>query len=261
VAGALGHEDALGTLVGPTRARFLRRVLAVVDPYLHEVFPSAGQEALSTLPKLPDSYPSVIAARSIASALGVSSLTLLRGPQRDGVGLLSNPRAAVLGTEDLAEGAQGRVLFSTAQIAARVAAGSLAGAVLRTDQVQALLDVATDPNVDGPGYRELRKKLLSALPRRSRKELEKVVEEGGGDVRREWALWDDEERRRALRAGVVSCRDLRVVAAIMAPEALSTASVEERRRALAASAPMVDALRFAASDGCWSAHRKVFGQS
>jgi hypothetical protein len=86
------------------------------------------------------------------------------------------------------------------------------------------------------------------------------LEEGGGDLRREWGPWEEEERKRALRAGVVFCRDLRIVAQVFAPEVLAIAAPEERRRRIAASAPLVDALRFAASEACWATHRRVYGQ-
>jgi hypothetical protein len=152
------------------------------------------------------------------------------------------------------------VLFDSAYISARVAAQSAVGAALPPEQVVALMEVSTDNAADGPGYRELRKRLGSALPRKWRKELERIVEEGGGEAKREYPLWDDEERKRALRAAVVFCRDLRVVAQIVAPEALATASLDERRRALAQNGAMADALRFAASEACWAAHRRVYGQ-
>ena len=129
------------------------------------------------------------------------------------------------------------------------------------EQVQALLEVTTDPVADAPGYKEMRKRIGSILPRRARKEIERIVDEDGGELRRVWAAWDEEERRRSLRAGVVFCRDLRIVAHVVAPEALAAATVEDRRRALGANGAMVDALRFAASEACWAAHRRVFGQA
>src|SRR5439155_732228 len=153
-------DEALQILVGPTRARFLRRVLAVLDPYVHEVFP-AGQESLGALPRLPDSYPAVLCVRAVAAALGVNSLIVVRGTARSAA-----------------------LLFS-----------------------------------------------------------------------------DDEERKRALHAAVVFCRDLRVVAQIVAAEALAAPTAEDRRRALAANPAMTDALRFAASEACWSAHRRIYAQA
>jgi hypothetical protein len=72
-------------------------------------------------------------------------------------------------------------------------------------------------------------------------------------------VWEEEERSRAVRTGVLLCRDLRVVAQAIAPEGLRLAG-DERRKAFARNNGMVDALRFAASEACWSTLRRVFGQ-
>jgi tetratricopeptide (TPR) repeat protein len=259
IAGALPPDDALHVLVGPTRARFFRRVLGVVDPHLHEIFP-AGHESLAGFTRIPDAYPAATRARAVGAALGVTALHLVRGAGRDAAVLMSEPRALVLGPEHLTDAGTARLLFDAAHGCARIAAGSTLGLVLPHEQVLAVLEVATDPDADAPGYRELRKRVSSALPRRARKEIERILEEGGGDLRREWGPWEEEERKRALRAGVVFCRDLRIVAQVFAPEVLAIAAPEERRRRIAASAPLVDALRFAASEACWATHRRVYGQ-
>jgi hypothetical protein len=257
--GALPAEDALAMLVGATGARFLRRVLAVIDPHLHELFP-AGQDSLDERTPLPEQHPAAVRARAIGAALGVNSLPLYRGRGGDGGIVLSDPRALVLGAEHLTDGGIPRLQFDVALACARIAAGSTAGQVLPAEQLFAVLTVATDANADGPGYRELRKRVKSALSWRARKELDRVVTEAPGDLRLEWGPWQEEERTRALRLGVVVCRDLRVVAGLCASEALAAPNGEARRRRLAESPAMIDALRFAASEACWAAHRRLYGQ-
>jgi hypothetical protein len=227
---------------------------------MHEIYPS-GQESLHGLTRVPESYPATGTMRAIAGALVAGNVNLYRGTGREAQPVLSDPRAIVLGPDFFADGANGRVVFEGASACARIAAASVAGIALSADQVRALCEVSTDPDIDGPGYKDLRKRVMSALPRRVRKEIERLVEEQRGNVRTELPVWDDEERKRALRVAVVFSRDLRVVAQRVAPEAVAAPSVEERRRLLAANAAVVDALRFAASEACWAAHRRVFGQA
>jgi hypothetical protein len=254
----MAPDDALQLLVGPTRARFVRRVLAVLDPFLHELLP-AGQESLTSFPRLPDTHAAVVTARAVAAGFGITALACHRGTARDAILVMSEPRALVLGPEHLAETGRGRVVFDAAHSCARIAAHSTLGWVLPPDQVQAVLECATDAVADGPGYKELRKRIGNVLPRRARKDIERIVDEDGGGLRREWAAWDDEERKRALRSAVLFCRDLRIVAQVIAPDALAATTLDDRRRMLAAHGAVVDALRFAASEACWTAHRRVFG--
>ena len=130
--------------------------------------------------------------------------------------------------------------------------------MLEPDRVQALLRVATDPGPVDPANRDLRRRLHGAMPRRARKELERVAADVGVIDQRRWAAWEQEERRRARRAGVLLSRDLRAVARSLAPEA-AAAPPAARRAQLAQSDAMVDALRFAASEACWALCFKLFG--
>jgi hypothetical protein len=233
--------------------------MAVIDPFLHQVFPG-GSESLAQHTRIPDAYPLAPRLRAIAAALGVAQVALYRGATREATLVLSEPRALVLSAEQLTDAGATRAVYDAAQAFSRVAGQSAIGLVLPPDQVRALLDVATDAAADAPGYRDLRKRLASALPRRARKDLERAIEEGGGSVHAELPAWDDEERKRGRRAALVFSRDLRVAAQALCPEALAAPNVDERRRLLAANSVMADALRFAASEACWGAHRKLFGQ-
>lgn len=263
LAGALDADTALQLLVGPTRARYFRRVITVLDPHLHEIFP-AGQESLAALTRLPETYPAVTFTRAVAASLGVTSLGIFRSSHPHAAVVLSAPRALVLGPEHLTdriEGSTARLLFDAAHACALIAAASVAAVTVPPEQLLAVMEVTTDSTADGPGYRELRKRVHSILPRRARKELERIAEEEAGDLRREWPAWEEEERKRALRAGVVFCRDLRTVARVFAPDALTAHDQDTRRRLLASNAAMIDALRFSASEACWSALRRVYGQA
>lgn len=258
--GSLPPDEALSLLVGPTRARFVRRVAAALDPFVHEILPG-GQEALAGRTRIPDAYPAATRLRAVGASLNAPNVALYRNTGREPLLALSDPRALLLGADHLNENSETRLLFDGAGALARIAAASSLTAAVSHEQLLALLDVSTEPVADLPGYRELRKKVGSVLPRRARKDLERIVEEGGGDVRRELPLWEDEERSRAVRLGVLFCKDMRVAAQSLAPEAAATAQPEERRRLLAAVPAMADALRFCASEACWGTLRRLFGQA
>ncbi len=257
---ALPPDDALQLLVGPTRARFVRRLLTLVDPHLHEIF-SNGPDAIQGLTRVPETVAAAQSVRAVANALAAGPLMLFRGTGREAHPVLTDPRAVILGADYFTDAGAGRVVYEAAGACGRIAAASVTGVALPADQLRALCDVLTDPNADAPGYRDLRKRVGSALPRRVRKEIERVLEESPGNARSELPIWDEEEKRRAMRLGVVFSRDLRVVAQRLAPDLVAATTIEERRRALAANPAMVEALRFAASEACWAAHRRVFGQA
>ena len=126
-------------------------------------------------------------------------------------------------------------------------------------QTAALLDAATLPDADGPAIRDFRKRVGSALPRKTKKELERIVAEGGADLHAELAIWEAEESRRALYSAVVLCRDMRAVAQAIASDALALPRVDDRRQALAANSRLREVLEFIASSACWDVFHRIYG--
>jgi hypothetical protein len=250
-------EETLARFVGPPRTWFLRRVLSILEPFLPKIF--AGTETqLETRSKLPESYPIVTEVRSIAAALGVTSPLVCRGGGRETTLLLTEPRTLVLGSDLLGEGTHSVALFCAAYACSRIAGHGSLYAMPR-EQVAALLDAAAVPETDGSAIRELRRRVSSVLPRKSRKELERVVAEGGGDVRSELPIWDVEEARRATLTGVILCRDLRAVGQVLIEGGATL--TEDRRRALAANGPLREVLEFVASSACWELFVRVYGRA
>ena len=252
-------EDALKMLIGPTRAWLLRSILAVLDPYLHEIFP-AGQDAFAALSHLPDNYPVVADVNAVAAALGAGSVAVCRGTGRPTVLVMSQPRAIVLDADALNDAGRPRALFHAGYMCARIAAGTTLGTAVPAEMAVSLLEAAASLSSDLPHTKELRKRITSALPRRLRKELERIVAETAGDVRAEWAICEEEERKRGLSLAIVICRDLRAVAHVVAPEAMAAPNLDERRRLLGANPMMREALRFAASDAGWTLYARVHGR-
>jgi tetratricopeptide (TPR) repeat protein len=256
-AASLGPDESLTILVGQPRAWFLRSILAVIDPFLHEVFPG-GAEAAKALSLVPDAYPLVADIRRIQDALGVESLVLLRGASREATLLLTWPRTLVLGSQFLTDAGRSLGLFHAASACARVAGRASIGKGVTPEKGFTMIEAITSQS-DSPELKEVRKRVDRALPRKVRKELEQVLN-AGGDARREWAVWDDEERKRALYTGILACHDMREIAHVIAPEVVVAEGVTERRRAALASGPLREALKFIVSDACWTAHRRLYGR-
>ncbi len=257
---ALLPDDALAMLVGPSNARFVRRIIAVLEPHWFELFPQ-GVESLRGYTKAPAGIPAVRMLEAIALSLGSPVAQMYRGRGRESVAVFAQPPAIVLGVDYFAEGAISHLIFECARMSAHVGGMSVALRVLPPSDLLALLEVVTDPNIEEAGYKEMRRRANSVLPRKVRKDIERFVEESGGaSVRAELPRWIDEEARRGLRAGVVFARDLRTVAQVIVPEAAGT-SGEARREVLARNPLMIDALRFCASDACSRALERVFGKT
>lgn len=258
IPNSLLPDDALTLLVGPTRTRALRRVVQVLDSQIHTVFP-VGPEVIAGLARLPEGFSAAVAVRALAAALGAKPLTVYRGGQRALTLLMTETRSLVFGADQVTGPGFPQGMFEACWMIACVAAGSGMIHGLSRSQWLGLLVACVDSN-GSEGDPEFRKRVMSALPRRARKDLERIAEEDNVDVRAEYPIWEAEERSRALRIAVTMSRDLRVVARSLAPKALATSRPDERRTILIANELMGEALRFAVSDACWGAHVRLFGR-
>ena len=80
-------------------------------------------------------------------------------------------------------GAQGRLTFEVARLLAWTAAGATIGSFLATAEVPAfLLAIATDSG--GEDIKELRRRVTKPLPRKVRKEIERIAAEQIRDLNR-----------------------------------------------------------------------------
>jgi tetratricopeptide (TPR) repeat protein len=258
LANSLIADDALSLLVGPTRTRGLRRIAQVLDGQLHALFP-VGQEVTAGLGRVADGFPASIAVRAVAAALGARPVMVYRGGQRALTLLLTETRGLVFGAEQVTGQGIAQGMFEASWILACVAAGSGMLHGLSRSQWLGMLVAAvetTGKDVDV----EYRKKVMSILPRRTRKDLERIVQEEEIDVRADYPTWEAEERTRALRAAVAMSRDLRVVARSLAPNAMVAQRPDEKRSLLASHEMLGEALRFSVSEACWTAHLRLFGR-
>jgi hypothetical protein len=146
-----------------------------------------------------------------------------------------------------------RLRFDAGRALARTA-GAATLAALPAGEVRALLLAVGER--DGDYW----KRVAQALPRRSRKDLERIVEDNPIDEAA-IATWLREEESRATRIGLLACCDFAAVARSLAPTALAAPTANERRARIRASARMLDALKFGVSDACWTALRRLYGRA
>lgn len=256
---ALLPEEAMNRLVGPSRTWPLRAIFQQLDPFLPKLFPGAEQ-LLAQHPPLPDSYPIVGEARAVAACLGAPPPVLVRGKGREAILLQTEPRALVIGQDLLTDAGRPIALFHAAYACTRIAAhGSIY--TLPREQLRALLDAVLPTDVESPLVRDLRKRVSSVLPRKNKKELERVVSQATQDPRPELPTWEAEEGRRSLHAAVIFSRDLRAIAQVLAPEVPTSLEPNERRAALSKNPAMREILEFCVSPLCWDVFRRVYGRS
>lgn len=260
---SLRFEEAMTRLVGPSRAWLVRQLLAHLEPFLPKLFPG-NEKILEASRKLPDTHPVASQLRAVALALGTGPLAIAEAGTRDAMLLLTEPRAIVLGSEWLTDENRAVADFHLGYIGARVAGhGSLY--VRDRSQIVSLIEAVARPENEGPIVRDLRKRVGSVLPRKNRKDLERLVEqprppEATLDLPAELAAWEAEESRRALTIGILVSRDLRAAAKVLATDAID-APAAERRRAFAANPRMRAALEFVSSPVCWDAFKRLYGKA
>lgn len=253
IPGALGPEDALAMFVGQSRARDVRRIAEHVDPYLGPLFNE--KDKLDGAVQLPETYPVAGVVRQLAAALGARPMQLYWRDRAEVSVVALDPPVILLAGRHVKDDPS-KIRFDLGYVIARIAGGSSIGSITSLDQITSMMFAIVDDQFDDPyGYT---KRVSSALPRRARKDLEKMVPELSIDAQ-QVRLWDAEERRRALACGVIASCDLRSVARSLCPEALD-AKFEERRARLRASPMMAEALRLATSDQCWAAIQRFYGR-
>ncbi|MBX3233503.1 MAG: hypothetical protein KIT84_38035 [Labilithrix sp.] len=259
IEGSLLVEEAMNRLVGPSRCWALRSIFAVLDPFLPKLFP--GQEALlAQHPPLPDSYTLVSDARGVAAALGAPPPLLCRGTGKDALLLQTEPRALVVGNELVGDAGRPIGLFHVAYACTRIAASGSIYTLPRA-QILALLEAVLPSTDETPAVKDLRKRVSSVLPRKTKKDLERVVAQASTDPRQELPHWEAEEARRALYAAILFARDLRAVAHVLAPDVPHNIDAPARRAALAQNPTMREVLEFTISPQCWDTFRRLYGRT
>jgi hypothetical protein len=232
------------TASGPVHA--VAEIARQLEPYA----PALLVETTGQIPRgdlLPEANPVSLRVRAVATALGLEPMRVyVDAPQEREVHLCADAKLALaVGGGLSSTSAQGRLTFEVARLLAWTAAGATIGAFLATAEVPAfLLAMATDSG--GEDIKELRRRVTKPLPRKVRKEIERIAVEGIRDLTRAATEWHTEEARWADRVAFLLARD-----AAAAVEATSGGKdPRTTQRAL-------DLVRYMASEGCWRAYGRL----
>lgn len=232
------------TNAGPVHA--VGEIARMLEPFA----PGLLVEATGLIPRgdlLPDANPAALRVRAVATALGVEPPRVFGDAQsgRDAHLCADAKLALTVGSGLTSPGALGRLTFEAARLLAHVAAGASIGAFLAAAELPAfVLAIATDGG--GEDIKELRRRVLKPLPRKVRKEVERVVTEQIRDVPRACAEWHAEEQRWADRVGFLLSRD--PTAAIESV----TAGKDPRTTSRA-----LDLVRYLSSENCWRVYTRL----
>lgn len=232
------------TTSAPVRA--VGEIMRMVEPYA----PALLVEVTGQIPRgdlLPEANPISLRVRAVSTALGLEPVRVYVDPPngRD-VRLCADAKLALcVGGTLTSPSANARLTFEVARTLAWTAAAATVGAFLQAGEVPAFLfAIATEQGNDE--IRELRRRVLKPLPRKVRKECERIVQEQIRDIARAANEWHSEEQRWADRVGFLLARD-----AATAIEAL--ANGKDPRTNVRA----LDLVRYLASEACWRTYVRL----
>jgi hypothetical protein len=232
------------TSSAPVRA--IAEIARMLEPYAAGLLvETTGQIPRGDL--LPEANPVSLRVRAVSTALGLEPLRVYIDPPngRD-VKLCADAKLALMAGGTLASpNSQGRLTFEVARLAAWSAGGASIGAFLSTSELPSFLQ-AIGTDAGGEDVKELRRRVQKPLPRKVRKEVERVILEQIRDLARAATEWHTEEQRWADRLAFLLSRD-----AIAAVEA--TAGGKDPRT----TGRSLDLVRYLASESCWRAYVRL----
>ncbi|HUS65668.1 MAG TPA: tetratricopeptide repeat protein, partial [Kofleriaceae bacterium] len=203
-------------------------------------------EATGRIPRgdeLPEANGVALRCRAVAQALGVPAMRVFVD-QPDGLEaqLVADDQVALsLGKELTRPGAVGLLLYEVSRQLSFVAAHATFGAFATPGELASILQAIVSE--EGTEFiKDLRRRLLKAIPRRVRKDAEKIAIEQIPDLARNVAAWHAEEQRWGDRLGFLMSRD---------PVTVLRAIAGDDPRAIKKSARATDLMRWLSTEGCW----------
>jgi tetratricopeptide (TPR) repeat protein len=223
-------------------------LIAMLEPFA----PAILVEATGRIPRgdeLPEANQISLRLRAIAQALGVPPMRVfVDPPEGREVKLCADDRLAITAAKELLRSdALGLLVFESARTFAFVAArATLAASGGPGDLLSLLQAVALEEGSDH--VKELRRRVLRVIPRRLRKDAEKITAEQIRDLPREVVAWYAEELRFTDRIAYLLSRD--------AVSSLRTI-VGDEPSALRRNPRAIDLLRFIESEECQRAAQRL----
>jgi tetratricopeptide (TPR) repeat protein len=257
----LGPLQLKRPLTAESRAQLLPRahspggvgigeILKLVEPYA----PALLVEATGQIPRgdeLPEANQVSLRCRSVAVALGVEPLRVFVD-EPDGLEalLVADARLALcIGKGLIASTAHGRLVFEVARRLSWVASQATVGAFLVSSELPGFLQALAQEG-GSDEVKELRRRVSKPLPRRLRKDAERIATEQIPQLAREAAAWYAEEQRWADRIAFLLCRD---------PAAAFDALGGKGGKAIRQSVRAVEILRFITTEACWRVYARLAG--
>ena len=193
------------TSTGPVAA------IAEIARQLEPFAPGLLVESTGQIPRgdlLPEANPVSLRVRAVATALGLEPVRVYVDTPKDReVHLCADAKLALtVGGGLSSTNAQGRLTFEVARLLAWTAAGATIGAFLAPAELPAFL-LAIVSDAGGEDIKELRRRVTKPLPRKVRKEVERIAQEGIRDLTRAATEWHAEEQRWADRVAFLLSRD------------------------------------------------------
>jgi tetratricopeptide (TPR) repeat protein len=241
VAALMGRNDT-------PASRGVRELLRQLEPFA----PGVLVEATGRIPRgdeLPEANAVALRCRSIAMALNVAPVRVFVDPAggRE-VRLCADGQLALsLGKELTRSEWHGLLVFEVARQLSFVAAGVTLGSMPAAADLIALLQaVSQEEGTDQ--VKDLRRRVLKIVPRRLRKDAERIAAEQLPDLPRVTAEWHAEEHQKADRLALLFARD--TVAVLRAISG-------EDHRAVRKSARALDLIRWLVSEHSWRAYLRL----
>jgi tetratricopeptide (TPR) repeat protein len=207
----LAHPEDLLALVPITHSQPMAAVaglIATLEPFA----PAILVEATGHIPRgdeLPEANQISLRLRAIAQALGVPPMRVfVDPPEGREVKLCADDRLAITAAKDLLRSdALGLLLFESARTFAFVAARATLAASGGPGDLLSLLQAVALEEEGSDHVKELRRRVLRVIPRRLRKDAEKITAEQIHDLPREVVAWYAEELRFTDRIAFLLSRD------------------------------------------------------
>lgn len=187
-------------------------VLAVVAEMARQFEPFAPSiiaDVMGQLPRgteAPPSHPAFVRCASVAQMFGLPAFKLYIDPDGGSVNLVADEGVALCVGQRLAGlgGGHARIAFEAARLFAFIIEHQTLAAVTDANQMVAIL-TALHPNARQPELERIKTRLGRVLPRKTRKELERLVADGSAI--QATAAYHADAHRRADRAALLVTGD------------------------------------------------------
>jgi hypothetical protein len=225
--------------------RAVAEMMRMLEPFSAAVL----LEATGRIPRgdeLPEANAVALRCRAVAQSLGVPPLRVfLEARDTPDARLVADAQLAVCIGKDLVRSSSlGLLVYEVARQLSFVSVHATFAAFAGPTELLAIVQAIVLE--EGSDYiKDLRRRVLKPIPRRVRKDCERLAAEQISDLARDVVAWHTEEQLWADRVGLLLSRD--TVAVLRAIAGEDPQAVRHQPRA-------AELVRWLASEGCWRAY-------